>query len=121
MPGVFLCGACTHPGGSVIADQRPQRRDGDPGRRGGVKTALRMKRLALAGAIVPSELAKESIAEDGERIADGSNERPLMELCFRTPHSDPFTRPQGNMSETPIQAISTPPITTGTSCPRART
>ena len=32
MPGVFLCGACTYPGGSVIAHQRPQRGDGDPGR-----------------------------------------------------------------------------------------
>jgi hypothetical protein len=82
---------------------------------------MRRKRLASAGATVPSDLVKESIAEDGERIADGTNERPLMELCFRSPHSDPFARPQGNKSETPIQAISTPPITTGTSCPLART
>ena len=26
--GVYLCGAGTHPGGSVIGDQRPQRGDG---------------------------------------------------------------------------------------------
>ena len=31
MPGVFLCGACTHPGGSVIARQRPERGDGGSG------------------------------------------------------------------------------------------
>ena len=30
--GLYLCGAATHPAGSVIASQRPQRRHGSAGR-----------------------------------------------------------------------------------------
>ncbi len=29
MEGVWLCGACTHPGGSVIAHERAERGDGN--------------------------------------------------------------------------------------------
>ena len=50
MPGLYLCGASTHPGGSVIAHQRAQLRDGGARRHGG-RRALAPSQSACSGRV----------------------------------------------------------------------